>query len=32
MEFSVYTDEEGYISEVSMPTRQAAMECLDDQG
>ena len=32
MTFSVYTDEDGYIGEVSAPTRQAAMEFLAEQG
>ena len=32
MTFSVYTDQDGYIGEISAPTRQAAMEFLDGQG
>ena len=32
MTFAVYTDEDGYIGEVSAPTRQAAMEFLEKQG
>ena len=32
MTFAVYTDEDGYIGDVSAPTREAAMEFLDEQG
>ena len=32
MTFAVYTDKDGYIGEVSAPTRQTAMEFLDGQG
>ena len=32
MTFSVYTDADGYIGEVSAPTREAAAEFLDQQG
>ena len=32
MTFSVYTDADGYIGEVSAPTREAAAEFLAQQG
>ena len=32
MTFSVYTDEDGYIGEVSAPTREAAIAFLATQG
>lgn len=32
MTFSVYTDQDGYIGEVSAPTREAAMVFLAEQG
>ena len=32
MTFAVYTDKDGYIGEVSAPTREAAMAFLTEQG
>jgi hypothetical protein len=32
MTFALYTDEDGYIGEVSAPTREAAMAFLAEQG
>lgn len=32
MTFAVYTDQEGYIGDVSAPTREAAAEFLAAQG
>ena len=32
MTFSVYTDRDGYIGEVSAPSREAAAEFLAEQG
>jgi len=32
MTFAVYTDKDGYIGDVTAPTRQAAMEFLASQG
>lgn len=32
MTFAVYTDKDGYIGEVSAPTREAAMAFLAEQG
>ena len=32
MSFAVYTDQEGYIGDVSAPTREMAVEFLAEQG
>lgn len=32
MTFAVYTDQEGYIGDVSAPSREAAVEFLASQG
>ena len=32
MTFSVYTDEEGYIGDVSAPDRETAVKFLESQG
>ena len=32
MTFAVYVDKEGYIGDVTAPTRAAAVEFLDQQG
>jgi hypothetical protein len=32
MLFAVYTDQEGYIGDVSAPSREAAVEFLNGQG
>lgn len=32
MTFSVYTDTDGYIGDVSAPTREAAVDFLTEQG